>query len=347
MDARGRGAELREQVTKVVTQVLADAAEPLGDVYANWTAAADALTCPVRYRAEGEHGWAFPGWSPTLAAGAVGKAALAHHLHTHHHVNAARGRKGHLPLPDPVGSVRAWMRAASKRESRPAVGGWVAELSATRGPEDKATLAATAAYASRWLGGFVRVMGWPLPAEVAIAAGDLDNPLGLRWAKHYRIQQEGGCVTIASSPDALWGRITSAGDHSLIVHRPISRSDADAWDRAAFEAAAATLTTGVAPARVVVTAGDTGEKLHCSVDEPLLDRGVEGMVEVVRQRVIAASPERHREPAGATAGLELDAADALPSPACHHCDHLDRCAAGQIWLKGPGRWVGGLPVTPV
>lgn len=341
MDAREDGATLRTRVSDAVIQVLAAAPYLVGDVYVGWTAAIDTTTCPVKYRADGEHGWEFPGWSPTLAAGAVARAALAHHLLQHDHVDL-QGTTSPAPLPEPASAVRAWMRAASKKESRPPVAGWIVELAAAHGQEGRATLAATAAYASRWLGGFVRVMGWPLPPEVAIAAGDMDNPLSLRWAKNYRIQGGASCVTIASSPDALWGGVSPAGDHRLVVHRPTSRSDTEIADRAAFEATAATLTTGVVPAKVILTTGDTGEKLHLTVDGPLLDRGAGAMVEVVRQRVLAASP-----PGSDTAEAypELDAADADPSPACRHCDHLDRCPAGQGWLKGPGRWVSGLPLT--
>lgn len=343
MGARERGAGLRVRVSDAVSQVLAAAPDPLGDVYVGWTAAADTTACPVKYRADGEHGWEFPGWSPTLAAGAVARAALAHHLRRHDHADLP-GAKDPAPLPDPAGTVRAWMRAASRKESRPPVGGWIVELAAARGQEERATLAATAAYASRWLGGFVRVMGWPLPSEMAVVAADMDNPLSLRWAKNYRIERGSSCVTIASSPDALWGRVSPAGDHRLVVHRPTSRSDTEIADRAAFEAAAATLTTGIVPAEVILTTGDTGEKLHLTVHDPILDLGAHAMVEVVRQRVLAASPQRADV---AEAYPELDAADAAPSPDCRHCAHLDRCPAGQGWLKGPGRWVSGLPLTSV
>lgn len=344
-DPRARGTRLRELASNAVTQVLDEAAHPLGDVYVGWTAAADVATCPLRYRADGEHGWGFPGWSPMLAAGAVGRAALTHHLRLHGQADVLRSERDPLPVPDPVGAVRAWMRVASKGESRPPVSGWVAELAAAGGPEEKAKLAATAAYAGRWLGGFVRVMGWPLPPQVAIAAGDMDNPLSLRWAKNYRIQAEGACVTIASSPDALWGRISPAGDHRLVVHRPVSRSDTEVSNRAAFEAVAAALTTGCVPAAIVLTAGDTGEKLHVTADDALLDRGIENMIEVVRQRTLATSPAGPQEPEGTVAQPELAATDAKPSPACHHCDHLNRCVPGQAWLKGPGRWLAGLPVS--
>ena len=68
-------------------------------------------------------------------------------------------RPGEPPaaLP-PLEAVRAWMREAAGRR-RP--GRRLGRRPAADG--DAAALAATAAAATRWLAGFVRVLGWPLP----------------------------------------------------------------------------------------------------------------------------------------------------------------------------------------
>jgi hypothetical protein len=86
----------------------------------------------------------------------------------------------------------------------------------------------------------------------------------------------------------------------------------------------------VAPASVVVTAGDTGERARLEVDEALLASGGEMLVSVVRQRVVAT-------------GQGFDPADAVPSPHCRWCEHAGVCPPGRAWLAGPGRWRGGLP----
>jgi hypothetical protein len=130
------------------------------------------------------------------------------------------------------------------------------------------------------------------------------------------------------------GRVTPSGGYSLVVHRPSSPGDAMLADRAAFEATAAALVTGIVPDGVRFTAGDTGENLSVPVADALLARGSDLMAEVVRQRVIAT---------GTGAG---DDADATPSAACHYCPALDRCRPGQTWRDGPGRWHGGLPALP-
>jgi hypothetical protein len=119
-----------------------------------------------------------------------------------------------------------------------------------------------------------------------------------------------------------------------VVHRPSSPNDAVLADRAAFEAAAGALVTGVVPAGIRITAGDTGENLQVPIEDALLARGIELMVEVVCQRVIA------------TGAAAYDDADATPSAACHHCPVADRCRPGRAWLDGPGRWYGGLPALP-
>jgi hypothetical protein len=87
----------------------------------------------------------------------------------------------------------------------------------------------------------------------------------------------------------------------------------------------------VAPAEVVITAGDTSERARVVIDEDVLAAGGDMIVEVVRQRVRAL-----------TEGFSAD--DARPSPACDRCDEVDRCAPGRAWRAGPGRWQGGLPV---
>jgi hypothetical protein len=100
--------------------------------------------------------------------------------------------------------------------------------------------------------------------------------------------------------------------------------------RATLEAAASTLTRGIAPEAVLVTTGDTGERLRLDVDTAVLDGGGHLLVEAVRQR--AAAAERGFDPV-----------DATPSSRCRRCDHVAGCPAGRAWLAGPGRWRDGLP----
>lgn len=242
------------------------------------------------------------------------------------------------------------MREAGRGRVDTRLADWIVGLAQAN---DRASLAATAATASRWLAGFLRVVGWPLPDGLAVVTDDPDDPHGRRWQKTYRPrsshsgypgEQHGARssnrnasadpVTIASSPDAVLGKVTASGGYGLLVHRPAIPHDAVLVDRAAVEAVAAGLVTGVMPAQVVVTAGDTGETLRFPVDETLIARGSQLIVDVVRQRVTATGDDAH------------DAADATPSTACHHCPGLDRCQPGQTWLAGPGRWRDGLPSLP-
>lgn len=334
--AREEASAVRARFHEDVTGIVEAATAPLGRVYVGWTAAVDTAVCPVKYRAGGEHGWEFPGWSPLLAAGAVGRAALVHHLWVHHRPGSpAPSPAAAVPLADPVDVVRAWMRDTAAGRARAPVGDWIVEQSQAG---DRAVLAATAATASRWLGGFVRVVGWPLPEGLGIVCDDSDNPVGLRWPKRYRLGDvRTSGITVASSPDAVLGRVSPAGGHTLVVHRPMNRSDTELGDRAAFEAVAATLTTGVVPAEVMFTNGDTGDKVRFPLDAALLEHGIDEITEVVRQRALAARPPEPDED---------ESADATPSPACHHCDNLDRCPPGQSWIEGPGRWRAGLPTTP-
>jgi hypothetical protein len=140
-------------------------------------------------------------------------------------------------------------------------------------------------------------------------------------------------VTVASGADARLGRVTGAGGFVLVVHRVTSGDDGALRDRAAFEAAAGGLAIGVAPGSVLVTAGDTGDRVTVPVDDRLLALGTERIVAVVAERVAAV--ERGFDPG-----------DATPSAACRHCDHLADCPPGGAWVRGAGRWQGGLPVMP-
>ena len=153
-DAVGRADLVRRGVAERLEELaggLAADADP-GDVYVGWVAAADVAGCPTRYRAGGVDGWGFPGWSPALAAGSVGKVALARHLDRH--VTAAATAPA---LPHPLEAVKAWMREARATPTS-SVAEWVTKL--TR-QGDRAALAATAALATRWIAGFVRVLGCP------------------------------------------------------------------------------------------------------------------------------------------------------------------------------------------
>lgn len=290
------------------------------NVFVGWVAALDAAGCPVRYRAGGADGWGFPGWSPPLAAAAVGRAALARHLQ----VGATLGADAAPPLPEPLEVVRAWVREVA-RVPTISVAEWVADL-ARNG--DRAILAATAANATRWVAGFVRVVGWPLPVRLGLIGGDPDNPFARRWPKSWRPPGR-SAITVASSPDAVVGKVAPAGPFDLLVHRPSTPTDGVLVDRAAFEAAAGALTSGMVADHVVVTTADSGDRVRAPIDAALLRRGAELVVGVVRQRALAQD--------------DWDHTDATPSAACHHCPEQPACEHGRVWLAGPGRWRSGLP----
>ena len=320
-DAVGAADRLRASVTAGIEEALAAAPVPVSDVYVGWVAAAEAADCPARYRAAGEGGWGFPGWSASTAAASVGRAALDHHLHCDDGggVPADRG-----DLPAPLEVVRGWIREVAVAGG-PGVGGWVGDL---RADGDAAILAATAGLATRWLAGFVRVLGWPLPDGLALLNVIRDD--GASGAPRWW-PAKGSAVTVACGADARLGRVTGSGDHVLVVHRPSSSDDGDVYRRATFEAAAGALALRVAPTAVLVTAGDTGERARVVADEDLLASGGGMIVEVVRQRVTALTRGH-------------DAADARPSTRCRWCDEAAHCAPGTAWLAGAGRWRGGLPV---
>ena len=328
-DAVGTADRLRAGVTERIGDALVGAEVPVGDVYVGWGAALEAATCPARYRGGGEHGWRFPGWSPPLAAGACGRAALAHHI------ARADVAGGPATLPLPLDAIRTWMRALRPPElgaggtppiERSSVGDWVRE---TWEAGDSATLAAVAATAGRWLAGFVRMLGWPLPTRLTLlnAPGPAAGP-SPSWRPG-----KASPVTVACGADARLGRVTGAGGFALVVHRVTTGDDGALRDRAAFEATAGALAIGVAPASVLVSAGDTGERVTVAVDHQLLALGADRIVAVVMQRAFAA--ERGFDPT-----------DANPSPTCRHCDHLAACPPGQAWTRLTERWRGGLPVMP-
>jgi len=312
-DAVGAADRVQATVAAAADEALGEAGVPPGAVHVTWVGALDAAACPARYRGQGEAGWGFPGWSPATAAGAIGRAALDLHL--------AEIGPGPEHLPSPVEAVRRWVRAAGAAGA-PGVAGWVGDL---RAEGDRATLAAAAAAAGRWLAGFVRVLGWPLPAGAALLNVARDGAPAPKWWP-----RRGSPVSVGSGADARIGRITGAGGHTLVVHRLAAPDDGDIVRRAAVEAAAGALVHRVAPASVVVTAGDTGERARLEVDEALLASGGEMLVSVVRQRVVAA--ERGFGPF-----------DAVPSSQCRWCEHVGACPPGRAWLAGPGRWRGGLP----
>lgn len=313
-DAVGTADRLRRRVAEEIGAILAAGPGTVGRVHVGWVAALGVAGCAARYRGQGEDGWGFPGWSPATAAGAVARAALLAHLEDHE-----RPGPGGAPAPAPLEAVRAWTRSC-RDLSADGVAGWVAER---RDDGDGATLAATAAAASRWLAGFLRVMGWPLPPDLGLLNAGQGT---LTW----RPPGVAG-VSVSGGADARLGRVSGAGRFSLVVHRPAGGDDGAVELRATFEAAAGALARGIAPKAILVTAGDTGERLRLAVDEEVLAAGGGLVVDVVRHRVIAT--ERGFDPA-----------DATPGTACRHCERAPDCPPGQTWLHGPGHVRGGLPV---
>jgi hypothetical protein len=315
-DAVGRADGVREAVASQLHELLDDGTV-VRDVFVGWVAALDAAGCPVRYRASGADGWGFPGWSPALAGASVGRAALVRHL------DRTSSPIAGPTLPEPLEAVRDWLREAGRAPAS-SVAEWIAELVQDG---DKASVAATAANATRWMAGFVRTVGWPLPERLAVVVDNPEGSYGRAWPKRWRLK--GTPVSVGSSPDAVVGKVAPSGQFDLLVHRPSAPLDGALCDRAAFEAAAGALSNRIVPANVKVTTADTGDCARFPVTAELLDRGVELIVGVVRQRLIAAD------------AAEPD--DAAPSPTCHWCPELDTCGSGQAWVAGPGRWRGGLP----
>jgi hypothetical protein len=312
-DAVAMADRLRAAVAAEIEGSLAGASAAPGRIHVGWVAALDVAGCPARFRAQGAEGWGFPGWSPATAAAAVGRAVLDEHL-------ARPGADGG-PAPEPLEAVRAWMRAAP--EAADGVAGWVAEA---RAAGDAGVLAATAAGATRWVAGFVRVVGWPLPPDLALLNVRREGaPASPRW----RPPGVDG-VTVASGADARQGRVSGAGRFALVVHRPTSSEDGPLTERATVEAAAGALCWGIAPEAVVVTAGDSGERARLAVDDCVLAAGGRMVAAVVHQRVVALD-------------RGFDPADATPSARCRWCQVADGCDPGRAWLAGPGRWRGGLP----
>ena len=97
-----------------------------------------------------------------------------------------------------------------------------------RADGDAATLAATAGLATRWLAGFVRVLGWPLPDGLALLNVVRDD--GASGAPRWW-PAKGSAVTVASGADARLGRVTGSGEHVLVVHRPSSSDDVEVHRR--------------------------------------------------------------------------------------------------------------------
>lgn len=319
----GRADRLCRALGERVLRLVGPVEDAMGEVYVGWFAALDAAACPARFRASGDEGWGFPGWNAQNSGPAIARAAL------HRHLDSDRPY-GAPPLPEPLALVREWM-TSNRPVALTAVGCWVAErLDAGDAP----TLAAAAASATRWLTGFVRALGWPLPPGLALlggAAGSRSAPDQAATARPLVWRPaKGAPVKVASGADARLGRQRGSGDFAMVVHRPIVGADDRLADRAAFEATAAALAIRIVPARVLVTAGDTGDVARLDVDDALLARGADLIAGVVEQRALAT-------------GSGWSAEDATPTPACRHCHLAPTCPPGTAWLDGPGRWRGGLP----
>jgi len=310
---------------------LAGDADP-GDIYVGWVAAAEVAACPARFRAGGADGWGFPGWSPPLAAAAVGRVALARHLDRH--VVASQAAQGATPaLPQPLQAVKAWMKEAREAPTSK-VAEWVTDLSQQ---QDRAALAATAGLAARWVAGFVRVVGWPLPDDLRLVVDDPGSPSARRGERPWRpkLAARRVPVAVASKPDAVVGTVAPSGQFDLLFHRPTSSDDVTLAERADFEAAAWSLAVGLVPRAIVVTTGDTGEQLRFPVDPTVLTRGADLIAAVVEHRLRAAEPPTPDHDPWS---------DALPGSACRWCPTHDTCPPGTTHLTRPARWHNGLPV---
>ncbi|HEY8546268.1 MAG TPA: hypothetical protein VIL36_14510, partial [Acidimicrobiales bacterium] len=228
-------------------------------------------------------------------------------------------------------AVKAWMKEARETPTS-RVAEWVADLSHQR---DKAALAATAGLAARWIAGFVRVVGWPLPGDLRLVVDDPGSPSARRGNPPWRprLSSRRVPIAVAGKPDAVVGTVAPSGGFDLLLHRPTSSDDVTLAERAAFEAAAWALAAGLVARAVLVTTGDTGERLRFPVDPGVLARGTDLLVAVVEHRLRAA------EAPGADPW-----SDATPSPACRWCPHRTDCPAGRARLTGPARWHNGLPV---
>lgn len=332
-DAVGRADALRAEVGERLEKLVAgldDGADP-GKVYVGWFAACEVAECPTKFRARGIDGWAFEGWSPPTAAAALGRSALARYLDQH-----ATASGDPPALLQPLDAVKAWMREARETPTS-SVAEWVTHLSQPLS-RDRAGLAAAAALATRWIAGFVRVVGWPLPDRLALVVDDPGSPSARRPTPPWRPRLTTARkvpITVASRPDAVIGAVAPSGQFDLVFHRPTSGDDRSLGERAAYEAAAASLAIGIVPHRVLLTTGDTGEQLLFVVDDELLDRGARLAEAVVRERLRASEPL-------APGTAEHD--DATPSNACRFCPTLEACSAGTAWLTRPARWHNGLPV---
>lgn len=333
--AVGRADQLRNEVTARLDELvggLAGDADP-GDVYVGWVAAAEVAGCPARFRASGADGWGFPGWSPALAAAAVGRVALSRHLDQH--VVASQAVQGVVPpLPHPLAAVKAWMKEARETPTS-RIAEWVTDLAQRR---DRAALAATASLATRWIAGFVRVLGWPLPDDLRLVVDDPGSPSARRGSGPWRprLTSRRVPIVVASRPDAVVGTVAPSGHFDVLFHRPTSSDDVTLADRAAFEAAAWSLAVGLVPRGVLITTGDTGETLRFPVTDAELTRGTDRAIAVVEHRIRAA------EAAGAG-----EWSDAVPSAACRYCPVASECPPGQAWHTRPARRHHGLPVlTP-
>jgi hypothetical protein len=314
----GRADDVRETVAAQIHARL-DEGTVVRDVFVGWVAALEAAGCPARYRASGADGWGFPGWSPALAGATVGRAALVRHL------DRTSSPMSDPTLPEPLEAVRDWFREAGRAPAS-SVAEWIAELLRNG---DKASVAATAANATRWMAGFVRTVGWPFPERLAVVVDNPEGPFGRSWPKRWRLK--GTPVSVGSSPDAIFGKVAPSGQFDLLVLRPSAPLDGALYDRAAFEAAAGALSNRIVAANVRGTTADTGDCARFPVSPDLLTRGIHLIVDVVRHRLVAAD--------------DAEPDDATPSPASHWCPHHDQCHPGQTWLAGPhGRWRNGLPI---
>ena len=219
------------------------------------------------------------------------------------------------------------MRATRARPPTGCRPSWVAErLDAGDAP----TLAATAAGAARWLAGFVRVLGWPLPgpgpAHAARRAA-ATAPCSTRGGRGKRAP-----VAVRSGADARLGRVTGVG--RLRAGGP----PADGRRRRQPAGPGGVRGGGRRPGHRRRPGRGRGHRRRHRRAGPGRRR----------RRPARAPARRWSRTSSASGSLAAGRAVRPPAPPRRRpagtASWPPTAPPGLAWLAGPGRWRGGLPV---